>query len=305
MRRFLHALLMLAALLGCGGSMAALQGLPDQELAHVHGRDGFAFNLRGFSLDGSLSLRLGDSLGGGLSLGNISLSRSDDLGNTFADPYQLTLLQRSEGQTDRVSLSGPLNSLGLLRWQFAADLSLIDSSAVAAGGQLNRFQAGALLLQDLRSYGMRLDLAPNPDPETQGIAFGLSLRLDLGALTLRPRGRDNISLLDSPGAPEQFSLKGLHLAAATADMQVGSQAWSLANLDSQPLLLNTVANADGSASLHLNLAWPTAGQQAPTGSLSVDNIAFKSDVGGNLDLGSSRIGGLQIQYLDIKLKAGR
>nr|WP_295081308.1 hypothetical protein [uncultured Roseateles sp.] len=286
----------------CGGmAQAGLQNISDADLSSVHARDGFAFNLRGFSLDGSLTLRLGSSSdASGLSLGNISLSRSDDPANTFSDPYQLSISQRGAGLPDKLTLSGPLNSLGLLRWQFAADLSLQDAAA-------SNFQAGALLLQDLRSSGLSLDLAPNADPDVQGIAFGLSLKLDLGALSLRPRGRSDTTLLDAPGAPEQFSLRGLHLGAANSTATgLSGAAWRLADLDQQPLLLNTLAAPDGSGGvIHLNLAWPSAAQPAPVGSMIIDNISFKSDIGGNVDLGSSRIGGMQIQYLDIKLKGGR
>ncbi|MDC8785034.1 hypothetical protein [Roseateles koreensis] len=282
-------------------AQASLQSISDDELATVHARDGFAFNLQGFSLNGSLSLRLGSSTdASGVSLNNISLSRSDDTANTYTDPYQLTLVQRGGGLPDKVVLSEPLNAQGLILWQFAADLELTDANS-------NTFKAGALLLQNLRSSGTTLEIAPNADADVQGIALGLGLRLDLGALTLRPRGRLDTTLIDDPTTAEQFTLRGLHLGAATADGQQLSPTglWQLSSLSNQPLLINTVTAADGSTALHLNIAWPSAGQTAPVGSVLIDNISFKSDVGGNVDLGSSRIGGVQIQYLDIKLKSGR
>ncbi|MCV2353256.1 hypothetical protein LNV09_03675 [Paucibacter sp. B2R-40] len=292
----------LLAFVGLAFASAALALTPisDDELARVQGRDGFAFNLRGFALQGPLTLRLGAADGSGLALSNFALSRSDDLAATFSDPYQLSLIKApAVGMPDRVVLSEPLNLNGALSWQFAADLSLIDKNNSAAPN----FNAGALLLQDLRSYGGSLSLAPSADPNEQGIAFGLGLRLDVGALLLRPRGRADTALFDSPGAAEQFSLRGIHLAAATADGQLGSSLWRIADLDRQPLLLNAISSPESGGFLHLNLAWPSQGQ-APTGSLLIDNIAFKSDVGPSLDLGSSRIGSMQIQYLDIRLKTG-
>ncbi|MBT9492153.1 MAG: hypothetical protein IV107_07330 [Paucibacter sp.] len=282
----------LLALLGLVLASAALALTPisDDELARVQGRDGFAFNLRGFALQGPLTLRLGSADGSGLALSNFALSRSDDLAATFSDPYQLSLIKGPAGMPDRVVLSEPLNLNGRLSWQFAADLSLIDKNSAAPN-----FSAGAVVLQDLRSYGGSLSLAPNADPNEQGIAFGLGLRLDIGALLLRPRGRAD--------AAAQFSLNGIHLAAATAEGRLGNSPWRLADLDRQPLLLNTISTPEAGSFLHLNLAWPTQGS-APAGSLLIDNISFKSDVGPSLDLGSSRIGSMQLQYLDVRLKAG-
>jgi hypothetical protein len=296
----IRAMQALLALVGCALSAAALALTPisDDELARVQGRDGFAFNLRGFALAGPLTLRLGAADGSGLALSNFALSRSDDLAATFSDPYQLSLIKGPAGMPDRVVLSEPLNLNGALSWQFSADLSLIDKSSTAPN-----FNAGAVVLQDLRSYGGTLSLAPSADPNEQGIAFGLGLRLDVGAVLLRPRGRGNTALFDSPTATEQFSLRGIHLAAATTDGQLGNSLWRVADLDRQPLLLNAISTPETGGFLHLNLAWPIQGQ-APAGSLLVDNIAFKSELGPNLDLGSSRIGSMQIQYLDVRLKTG-
>jgi hypothetical protein len=286
-----HVAAILMAVLLFAGTAHALTQISDDELARVQGRDGFAFNLRGFALAGPLTLRLGAADGSGLSLSNFALSRSDDLAATFSDPYQLSLIKGPAGMPDRVVLSEPLNLNGALSWQFAADLSLVDKRNSTAP----EFNAGALLLQDLRSYGGSLSLAPSADPNEQGIAFGLGLRLDVGAVLLRPRGRADTA--------EQFSLRGIHIAAATADGQLGNSLWRIADLDRQPLLLNTISTPETGSFLHLNLAWPNQGQ-APAGSLWIDNIAFKSDVGPSLDLGSSRIGSMQIQYLDVRLKAG-
>ncbi|MCV2351012.1 hypothetical protein [Paucibacter sp. Y2R2-4] len=289
----------LLATLALGPSWA-LTPISDEELAHVQGRDGFAFNLRGFALQGPLTLRLGSAEGSGLSLSNFALSRADDLAATYADPYVLSLLKGPAGMPDRVSLSEPLNALGRLTWQFAADLSLIDKRS---GASSETFNAGALLIQDLRSYGGSLSIAPNADPVEQGIAFGLGLRLDAGAVLLRPRGRGDTTLFDSPAAPEQFSLRGLHLAGASAAGGLSDQPWRLADLDRQRLLLNAITTPEGNSFLHLNLAWPSAGPAA-AGSLVIDNISFKSDLGPSLDLGSSRIGSMQIQYLDVRVKTG-
>jgi len=287
--------------MACTVSAQALTPISDDELASVHGRDGIAFNLLGFSLGGpNLSVTFSSSKGDAnpfaLTLSDISMSRSDDPTSTYSDPYTLTLTQRGNGMSDVITLTDPQNAQGLLKWQFAANFSLYDGNTT--------FNGGGLLVQNLQSYGNSVSIASSSDPNAQGIELGLQLQFNVGALSLRPNGQGNTSLLNDPNQPEQLSFQGIHLAAATANGTLGTTPWALANVTNQPLTVNTVTNADGSASLHMNLAWPSAGYTAPAGSLAIDDINFASAAGPSMDLGSSHIGSMQIQYLDIKFRTG-
>jgi hypothetical protein len=286
------ALLALAALLAglpAGAAAGGLQPMTDEQLAGVQGRDGLAFNLVGFSLQGPLSLTYTAPDGASLSLGNLLLSRSDDPAATFSDPYRLRVLARGNGLADLISLTEPANASGLLKWQFEADWG------VQANGLDH--QAGALVINDLVSRGAGLALTTPATPGVEGIAFGLGLNLDIGRLALRPRGRAD--------AGEEFAFSGLHLGAALADGTRLGTAWQLADATTQPGLFNAVTEA-GVSSLHLGIGWPTTAAGAPLGSLVIDNLSFRSDTlpGGVLDLGASRIGTLQVQYLDIKFRGG-
>src|SRR2546427_1468523 len=102
---------------------AAMQPLPDAELAAVRGSDGLAFNLQNFSLAGPLTLTytMPGPAGANLWLSNLSLSRSDDPAATFSDPYQLKVVARGNGLADVIRLSEPANANGALKWQVAAD----------------------------------------------------------------------------------------------------------------------------------------------------------------------------------------
>ncbi len=269
----------------------ALTPMADEELAAVRGA-GLAFNLQDFSLSGGIGLTYTGDAGQTLWLGNLSLSRSDDPAATFSDPYRLQLINRANGMSDVISLSEPQNANGLLKWQLAADWA-INADGID-------FQGGALVLQDLQSYGGTLTLAPPATAGVEGFAFGLALRADVGALLLRPRGRD----VDT----EQLSLQGIHLSGA-----LPGQPWIVADVTAQPGLINAITE-NGQSYLHVALSWPVAGD-APTGSLVVDNITFKTDAPGFVDpstgqasttfsLGSSRIASIQLQFVDIKLRAG-
>jgi hypothetical protein len=285
--RAVFALMALA--LGGAARAADMQALRDSELADVRGSNGVAFNLVGFSLSGPLSITYTSPNGAALSLSNLALSRSDDPDATFTDPYTFKLVGRP-GLADAMQLSEPLNAQGRLKWQFAADWR------VQADGITH--EGGALVINDLVSRAGQLTLTTPATPGVDGVAFGLKLNLDIGDLLLRPRGR-------ADGA-EELRLHGIRLGAAAEDGTLLGTPWALADATLQPGILNAVTDADGKASLHVGIGWPTTAAGAPIGSLVVDNISFKSDTlpGGVMDLGVSRIGTLQIQYLDVKLRPG-
>ncbi|MEW6703422.1 MAG: hypothetical protein AB1430_01050 [Pseudomonadota bacterium] len=282
-----------AALLGMLCAMAhagGMQAMADDELAGVSGSDGLAFNLVGFSLQGPLTLTYTSPDGASLGLSNLSLSRSDDPAATFSDPYRLRVLSRGNGLADVIALTGPANANGLLKWQFAADWNVVANGI--------DHQGGALMISDLVSRNASLTLTTPAGSGVEGVAFGLGLDLQIGQLLLRPRGRGVET--------EQLGFSGIRLGAAAEDGTLLGTPWHLADATHQPGIFNAVTDANGVSSLHLGIGWPTGSSGAPIGSLVIDNIAFRSDAlpGGQLDLGSSRIGTMQVQYLDVKLRGG-
>lgn len=280
----------LLSLLCASAHAGSMQPLDDEQLAGVRGSDGLAFNLVNFSLSGPLTLTYTSPDGASLALGNLSLSRSDDPAATFSDPYRLNVLARGNGLADVIQLSEPANADGLLKWQFAADWTVVANGIT--------HQGGALAINDLVSRAGSITLTTPADAGVDGVAFGLGLNLDIGKLALRPRGRADDT--------EQLQLSGIHLGAAAADGTPLGTPWLLADATHQPGIFNAVTDANGVSSLHLGIGWPTTAAGAPTGSLVIDNIAFKSAglPGGQMDLGSSRIGTMQVQYLDVKLRGG-
>jgi hypothetical protein len=143
-----------------------------------------------------------------------------------------------------------------------------------------------------------LTLTTPATPGVEGIAFGLALNLEIGDLLLRPRGRAE--------AGEQLQLHGIRLGAASADGTLLGTPWAIADATTQPGIINAVTDADGKSALHIGIGWPTAAAGAPIGGLAIESIVFRSDAlpGGQMDLGASRIGTMQIQYLDVKLRPG-
>jgi hypothetical protein len=277
-----------------------MQALADDELAAVRGADGLAFNLQNFSLTGPLTLTytMPGPSGNTLWFSNLALSRSDDPAATFSDPYLLKVASRGGGLADVIRLSEPANANGLLKWQIAADWG-VNADGIDV-------QGGGLVVQDLVTRGGSVTLTTPATPGVEGIAFGLALRADIGNLLIRPRGRDDTSLADPASVSEQWRLSGIHLGAASDSGVLLGTPWVIADATNQPGIVNAVTDSSGVSSLHLGIGWPTSAAAALIGGLAIDSIVFKSEAlpGGMLDLGSSRIGTMQIQYLDIKLRAG-
>lgn len=277
---------LLLGLLLPGAEAQAWQGLDDRALAGVSGRGGVAFNLQGFSLSGALSLVYTAPGGQVLTLSHWALSRSDDADHLYDDPYSLSVQQRPGGGADVIALDFPLNTAGRARWQAVADLS------VEANGL--RIDGGAVQLQDLVLKGGGLRISTPDTPGVDGIALGASLRAELGALVLRPRGREV--------AAEELRVAGLSLGAAQADGTRQASPWVIADVARQPLLLRALHDEKGAA-LQLLLDWHRDGN-APLGGLAIDSLRFVSDVGTSVDLGSSHIGTMQLQFLDLRLRPG-
>lgn len=272
-----------AIVLLCAPAWAsALEPLPDSALAKVAGRDGMSFNLSNFAMSGNAELRYYAPDGGSLGIGNLAAMRSDNVDAPFADPYRLDIISGGPGRADIINIAFPQNAAGREVWQVAFDF----------GVNANGFDVknGSVILKDLVYYGGGLQWST---PRVgDGLAFGLATRLDLGSLTLAPNGRD--------AAGEALVLSNVKIGAATADGSAPTAPWRIADVTNQAGIFNARTDDAGKSSLHLGIAWPDAGQAAPSGTLQIGNISFRSDAGANMDLGSSRIGAIQLQYLDIR-----
>ncbi|MCO5978131.1 hypothetical protein [Ideonella oryzae] len=275
----------------CGQAPAlAMEALSERDLAAVQGRDGFYFNLQNFSLSGQLSLTYRSPDGSTLKLGDLALSRSDDPDHLLDDPYALWIQRRGNGLADVLHLDLPQNAAGLQRWQAAADLSVTP-----AGG--NTQALGALVVQDLALYGGGVQMSTEPGSGSgSGVLLGVALRADLGALSWRARGRDDGS--------EALTLSGIHLGAVDDNGNFTQQPWALADVTSQPAVLQVIGDGQGGQVLQLKVDWSSAEAGAAKAGLLIDNVRFDSNVNGAMDLGSSRISSFQINYLDMRLRPG-
>lgn len=279
---------------------AGLKPLDDGELSSVSGGDGISFNLSGFSIapTAGRTTTLTYAMPGStaldpytLTLSNFSLSRTDDA-SPFTDPYILNIIPQGTGLPDKIRLSFPQNTNLTQLWNFDTDLS-VTTPPLALGQPPVTHDLGNLQLNNLAFQGGWLDVAPPSDANTQGIAFGLSTKISLDSLVLRPRGlADNTEMLSISGVKIASKLGGL---------------WSLSDLSTQPGLFNADTDASGNAALHLQIGWQRSTDQAvidaSTASISINSIVFTSG-GTTTDLGSSHIGGLQINFMDVRFRPG-
>lgn len=279
-----------------------MTALEDTELSAVRGADGIAFNLNNYSLLSSatnpLSLTYLSPNGSSLTLSRLDLSRTDDA-DAFADPYQLSLVSRP-GLSDMISLSFPLNTTGSQRWSLTADFANCDATTAGACTGIN-FQGGTMQVKDLAMKGGGLTIAPPTLADTQGIAFGFGTQVDIGSLAIYSRGRTAGDTTNTIDTSDALTISGIHLADATS-----GGAWMLADLDKHPGLLNAQTDATGSY-LHLQIGWPTTADAVPAAALRIDNISFTNTTAGvstTTNLGAASIASLQINYVDIKLRAG-
>jgi hypothetical protein len=270
-------------LLALPGLAVALERLPDAALAKVAGRDGMSFNLSGFAMTGNASLRYTTGDGSGsFAISNLAASRSDNLDAPFADPYRLDIVKGAPGRADIVTLLRPENALGREVWQLAWDFD------VSANGR--NVNGGSVLVKDLAFYGGGVQWSTPAAGE--GLAFGYSLRSDIGELALQPNGRAD--------SGEAMVLSNVRIGAAGPNGTVAGP-WRIADVTSQAGIFNARTDEAGNARLHIGIDWPDA-SGAATGALQVGNISFRSPNVAPVDLGSSRIGAIQLQYLDIRFR---
>lgn len=298
----LARLTVLAASVFGGQAIHAMTALSDADLQAVRGA-GIAYNLKDFSFSGDVGLTYEGKPGQSISLNKLTFSRSDDAAATFTDPYVMKLYSRV-GLPDVIQWNEPLNANGLLKWQFATDWKITTPDSV--------FDGGSLIVRDLQSYGGRFEITTPSVAGTEGVVWGSAIRMNIGDVLIRPRGRDDMTNPDAPGATNQLRIQGIHISSATDD----NAPWVLADVTAQPGIFNAVTE-NGQSFLHLGIDWATNPDvETPAGKLVIDNITFRNNTAtymdpmtgaatNTLNLGSSSIGSMQIQYLDLKMHAGR
>ena len=124
-----------------------------------------------------------------------------------------------------------------------------------------------------------------------GIAFGLGINVAIDNILLQPNGRSNTS--------GQMAMSGIKLGSASGN---GFAPWVLADVVTQPGFFNIPVESNGASNFQLGIGWPTGQSDAASGSLKIDNVMFNTPTG-NVNLGASSIGSMQIQYLNIKFKS--
>lgn len=268
--RAVCVLLMLAA-----SAAVAMEPLSDSALSSVRGRDGVSFDLNGFAMSGDARVSYTTPGGSSLYVEKFHASRSDNP-LPFSDPYRLDILPGAPGLGDYINIAFPQNVDASQRWQMAYDWGVGER------------EQGSVMVKDLVLSGGGLQFTTPQGFD--GIAFGAALKMDIAQLSFQPRGREDAS--------EAMVLRGVHIGGADGG------AWAIANVASQPAVINAL-NDESGPRLHIGIDWPDArygSGQAPAGSIVVDNISFFSPGQPAVDLGSSRIGSVQIQYLDIKFR---
>jgi len=279
------ALAALAAAACVAPAMAdGLRPLADSALSEVRGRDGVSFDLNGYSLNGDLRVTYTRPDGASIWAANPSASRSDSA-VPFSDPYRFDILRTNNGLADVAQFSLPQNVNREQKWQLAYDFG------VSADG-IDR-DGGAIVVSDLALYGGGWQFST---PRTQdGLALGVALRMDIGQWALRPNGRANTG--------GQLALDNIRIGATDDNGNFTGQPWVIADVARQPAVVNAQADENG-PHLHIGIGLPDAqygSGQAASGGIEIGKISFTAPTG-NVDLGSSRIGNIQINYLDIKFR---
>lgn len=271
--RKLLGLLRQALLLGCAGisalaSGADLQALDDSSLSDVQGRDGVSFAVNLNTKVGSSSYTVDNDLGQPTSL---------IFGNGTATGFHAVKLDIS---------SGGAGAPDFLTWSYpeitsSKPLQLAYDLAVSADGLT---LGTGVVMQDVLLGGTSTQLSTQSQG---GIAFGMAQQLSISNILLRPNGRTS-----STG---QMAFSGLQLGAES-----GAGPWVLADLVNQPGRIDILSDPAGDR-IQVGIDFPKTSDPL-TGKLAINNISFTTPTG-PVDLGSSSIGSMQIQHLNIKFRS--
>ena len=261
-----------------------LRLLNDKALSDVRGGDGVSFDLNGFSMNGDLRVTYTRPDGASIWAGNPSASRSDSA-TQFSDPYRFDIVRSTNGLADVAQFSLPQNINGEQKWQLAYDFG-VNADGIDRDG-------GSIVVSDLALYGGSWQFST---PRNQdGLALGVAMRTEVGQWALRPNGRAN--------TVGQMALDNIRIGATDENGNFTGRPWVIADVARQPALVNALADENGPR-LHIGIGAPDAQYgtgQAPSGGIEIGKISFTAP-SGNVDLGSSRIGNIQINYLDIKFR---
>jgi hypothetical protein len=266
--------------------------------------------------------------------GNFSISRTDPLteAEIFSDPYQIQIekipvlgwdddslaaygFDLVNPTEEVIRLLNPKNANGSIKWDMTYDWKVVTGFRKdGLGAAPVTHDMGARIVDDLVIRGGGLSLAPalarDQSPgDARGIAFGLDLNIEIGALILRPRGRDDAS--------SEFALRGIKIGAANDDRTGfhadSTKTWTVADVIMQPGILNAYTDANGKAVLRMGIEWyrgkvggesdtDLAGFKGSAGAFSVDQIIIKGGTAAApvmKDLGGLSVGGMEIRYLDV------
>ncbi|MFZ6748589.1 DUF6160 family protein [Undibacterium sp. Ren11W] len=249
---------------------ANLQTLNDDALSDVQGRDGVSFLLGLNANIGSINLGVYDSDNNPASIILNKVALTGTLGVKF------DILPSVPGMPDLINISLP-DIASDYPLQYAYDLEI-----VANGRSLGT----SVTYQNMSYVGSSMQWTTSG---SGGLAFGLALKMSAENIFLQPNGRGNSS--------GQMAVNGFKVSNADGT----GTPWVIADVASQPGSFRVVNDANGNSSFQMGIAWPDVQKDAPAGSLHVDNISFTTPTG-KVDLGSSSIGSMQIQYLNVKFK---
>ncbi|MFI4939997.1 MAG: DUF6160 family protein [Burkholderiales bacterium] len=276
----------------CSGATAVaadMEALSDEALSDVRGGDGISFaanvnfNAGAFTLGGFTDTNgyhgVTDTGGNPASLAMNNLA----ITGVFVSTFDI-VSGAAMGIPDYVNLAFPILGPGVNVFNISYDQAINDNG--------NTFGTG-VTIQNLAFNGSSLQLSPNA---SGGVGFGVSLNMAIDNVLLQPTGVGN-----SAG---QMSFSGIKLGAASGGFPstVPNDPWVLADLAAQPGIFTIAVDSDSNPYVELGIGWPTGSTPAQSGSLQINDIKFTTP-SGNIDIGASSIGSIQIQYLNIKLKS--
>ena len=253
-----------------------IQALDDAALSDVIGRDGLSFGADMKANIGSAIIGTTDSNGNPATLNLNNISVIGGISGT------LDVIAGASGAEDYVNWAFPnltgANNQQLNNLQIGTDLLVTaNGNSLGVGIQLQNAGFGGTNLQLTGANG-------------GGIVFGLGLNLSIGDILLQPNGRGITT--------GQMDISGVVIGAAGSN---NTAPWAVANITNQPGTISVVNDPGGSDMVQFGIGWASAPGSAPSGSLQIGNITFTTP-NGPVSLGSSSIGSMQIQYLNVKFK---
>lgn len=251
-------------LAGCSlvANAAGLKVLSEEDLSKEVGRDGISF-ATAVNMDiGSYVFTPYDAAA--LRHENITVR------GTFLSEFDV--FQGSPGGPDIGTWSIPeANNISPLQIEY--DL------VVSANG---RSLGTAVTYKDFSPKGSAFQFTTGP---SGGVDLGWTTKLSIGQLLFSPNGRKSTD--------GQMAINGISVESS----EVAGAGWVIADLKTQSGKFRLPVDSSGETRLNLGVDWPV-GADARTGKLTINEVAFSNGT----NLGSSSIGSMQIQYMNIKFR---